>query len=279
MEAAHLIDLHAHTTASDGALTPTELVTRAAGRGVAVLALTDHDTVGGVEAAVAAAAPLGVRVVPGVELSVRAPQGTLHLLGYFPAVPGEPLRSRLTALAESRRGRAARIVARLAELGAPVDLDEVLASAAGSVGRPHIADALVRAGYASSRTNAFDRYLSDRGPAYVPYDRLTPVDAIRLVRDSGGVPVLAHPASLGMSDRHLQSFVHSLASAGLAGIEVHRPDHGPEQRRQYGRLARSLRLVPCGGSDFHRPGDGVEPGDTGTPPLPPDTLGRLLPGE
>ncbi len=271
-----MIDLHCHSTASDGSLAPAEVVARAAARGVRVLALTDHDTTDGLAEAAAAGEAAGVAVRTGVELSVRAPQGTLHLLGYFPGDAPEAFTDRLHGLAESRRGRAARIVARLAELGYPVDLGEVLGSASTSIGRPHIADALVRAGHVRSRTEAFDRLLHDRGPAYVGYDRLTPEQAIRMVRDGGGAPVLAHPGSLGLPARHLDAYVQGLAAAGLVGIEVHRPEHTGEERRRYGRLARVHGLVPSGGSDFHRPGDGVEPGDTGDPALPADTLDRLL---
>ncbi|HWH14080.1 MAG TPA: PHP domain-containing protein [Miltoncostaeaceae bacterium] len=271
-----MIDLHTHSTASDGVLAPADLVARAAGRGVTVLALTDHDTLEGIPAARAAAEAAGVQLVPGVELSVTAPQGSMHLLGYLPADAPEPLASRLRAFREGRRGRVARMVERLEALGAPVDLDDVLQRAAGSVGRPHVADALVDAGHVASRAEAFERYLGDRGPAYVAYDRLAPEEAVRLVRASGGVPVLAHPASLRMGERHLRSFVQRLGAAGLAGIEVHRPDHDVVQRREYGRLARTLGLLPAGGSDFHRPGDGPEPGDTGPVPLPAETAARLL---
>lgn len=271
-----MVDLHTHSTASDGALEPDELVARAADRGVRVLALTDHDTMAGVARAQAAADVHGVRLIPGVELSVRIAPGSMHLLGYFPAGVPAALTERLERLAAGRRERAARIVERLAELGAPIALDDVLVRAAGNVGRPHIADTLVDAGFASSRRQAFDQYLGDRGPAYVAYQTLGPVEAVRLVRACGGAAVLAHPASLRLGERDLRAAVQRLASAGLAGIEVHRPEHDGVQRREYARLAKSLRLVPCGGSDFHRPGDGVEPGDTGDPPLAADAVDLLL---
>lgn len=270
-----MVDLHAHSTASDGALTPTQLVARAAARGVRVLALTDHDTVAGIPEAATAAAEHGVHLVPGLELSVRIAPGSMHLLGYFPAGVPQGLADRLAHLATGRRERAARIVERLAELGAPIRLDDVLARATGNVGRPHIADALVAAGHTSSRRQAFDQYLSDRGPAFVAYQTLGPVDAVRLLRSCGGIPVLAHPASLRQGERELRATVQRLAAAGLAGLEVHRPEHDGVQRREYARLAKSLRLVPCGGSDFHRPDDGADLGDTGDPPLPPDTIDLL----
>lgn len=241
-----------------------------------MLAVTDHDTLAGVPEAAAAGRDLGVRVVTGVELSVRAPSGSLHLLGYFPGPAPEPLAGRLAGLRRAREDRARRIVDRLAALGAPIDFDDVAARAGGAIGRPHVADALVAAGHARDRQDAFERLLGDGGPAYVPHDRLEPEEALRLVTASGGAPVLAHPASLRMGRRELDAFVHRLAAGGLRGIEVHRPDHSPERRDAFAAIARRLRLVPCGGSDFHRPGEGLLPGDTGEPPLPINTIDRLL---
>ena len=241
-----------------------------------MLAVTDHDTLDGVPEALAAGAALGVRVVPGVELSVRAPSGSMHLLGYFPGPRPEPLAQRLTGLRAARAERAERIVGRLAALGAPVSMADVASRAAGPIGRPHIADALVAAGYARDRQDAFERYLADGGPATVPHQGLEPEEAIRLVTFSGGAAVLAHPASLRMEPRPLAAFVRRLRDMGLAGIEVHRPDHTPERRGTLADLARRAGLVACGGSDFHRPEEPLRPGDTGDPPLPPDTIDRLL---
>jgi predicted metal-dependent phosphoesterase TrpH len=238
--------------------------------------VTDHDTLDGVAEAVAAGRRLGVRVVPGVELSVKAPSGSMHLLGYFREEAPQPLAGRLDELRAARERRAHRIVERLAELGAPVAFEDVAARAGGPIGRPHLAEALVAAGHARDRQDAFDRYLADGGPAWVPHTGLTPVEAVRLVADSGGAAVLAHPASLRMALDALGAFVQSLAAAGLRGIEVHRPDHTPERRDAYAALARRHGLVPSGGSDFHRPGEGLALGDTGEPPLPPGTIARLL---
>ena len=271
-----MIDLHCHSTASDGDHSPAELVRVAAARGVRVLALTDHDTMGGVAEARAEGERAGVRVVAGVEISVRVPRGSMHMLGYFPGDPPGALMEHFAGAARRRRDRAGAIVARLAELGAPVDLDDVVARAPGNVGRPHIADALVAAGHCSSRRQAFDRYLSDRGPAYVGYDAPGPRAALALIRDAGGAAVLAHPASLGLPDGHLMSEVQRLAARGLAGIEVHRPEHDAVRRREYARLARAFGLVACGGSDYHRPGEGIAPGDTGDPPLDPGAADALL---
>lgn len=249
----------------------------AAGAGVETLAVTDHDTLDGVAEAVAAGAAAGVRVIPGVELSVRAPSGSMHLLGYFRDPAPQPLGDRLQELRRAREERAAQMVRRLAELGAPIELADVRARAGGPIGRPHLADALVAAGHARDRQEAFDLYLADGGPAWVPHRTLEPDEAVRLVLESGGAPVLAHPASLRMAPDALASFVQRLAAVGLRGIEVHRPDHTPERRDAYALLARRNRLVPAGGSDFHRPDEGLLPGDTGDPPLPGETIERLLP--
>jgi 3',5'-nucleoside bisphosphate phosphatase len=238
--------------------------------------VTDHDTLAGVAEAQEAGPSHGVRVVAGVELSVRAPSGSLHLLGYFPCADPQPLGARLAGLRDAREDRARRIVARLAEIGAPIDFADVAARAAGAIGRPHLADALVAAGHVADRQEAFDRYLADGGPAWVPHEGLAPREAIELVRGSGGAPVLAHPASLRMPPRELGAFVHRLTSHGLLGIEVHRPEHTPERRDHLTGIARRLRLVAAGGSDFHRPEEALRPGDTGTPPLPPDAIDRLL---
>ena len=242
-----------------------------------MLAVTDHDTMAAVPAAAAAGAARGVRVVPGVEVSVRTPSGSMHLLGYFRAHAPPPLLERLEALRRGREERALRILARLADLGAQLDPADVAARAAGPIGRPHIAEALVAAGHARDRQDAFDRFLADRGPAWVPHAGIGPEEAVRLVAASGGAPVLAHPASLAMPPAALDAFVARLAAAGLRGIEVHRPDHAPERRDAYAALARRHRLVAAGGSDFHRPGEGLWPGDTGEPPLPEDAIDRLLP--
>lgn len=243
-----------------------------------MLALTDHDTLAGVPEAQEAGRAAGVRVVPGVELSVRAPSGSLHLLGYFREPAPAALVSRLAELVAMRAERAARMVERLAALGAPVSLDDVAGRAAGPIGRPHLADALVAAGHAADRREAFDRFLADGGPAWVPHEGLQPREAVELVLGAGGAPVLAHPASLRMPPRELGAYVHRLAGWGLRGIEVHRPDHAPERRDLLRGIARRLRLVEAGGSDFHRPEEPLRPGDTGDPPLPPDAVDRLLEG-
>jgi len=248
----------------------------AAQAGVRVLAVTDHDTLDGVAEACAAGREHGVRVIPAIELSARAPSGSLHLLGYFAEPVPRPLAGRLEEMRRLRAERARRMVERLAELGAPVALADVAARARGPIGRPHLADALVAAGHARDRQDAFERYLADGGPAYEPHRGPGPEEAVRMVVESGGAAALAHPASLRMAPRELEGLVARLAAAGMRGIEVHRPDHLPERRDAYEALARRHGLVPTGGSDFHRPEDGLLPGDTGEPPLPLDAAERLL---
>ncbi len=263
------IDLHAHTHASDGSLAPADVVARAAARGVSTLAITDHDTLDGLGDAVTAGARLGVTVIPGVELSVRAPQGQLHLVAYLPSSDPPALRGLLRDLQQARLLRAERIASRLSELGAPIDLDAVRAAAVGSIGRPHLADALVASGHADDRADAFARLLGDDAPAFVPHELLTPREAIRAVEATGGITALAHPATLRLGLRGLESYVAHLRHLGLWAIEVHRAEHTPEQHVGYARIARRLGLVATGGSDFHGPATGrSDLGETGRPPLP-----------
>jgi predicted metal-dependent phosphoesterase TrpH len=219
---------------------------------------------------------LGVVVVPGVELSAGGPAGPVHILGYFDEPAPRPLAERLAELVEARRTRAAAIVARLGELGVAVSLERVAARARVAVGRPHIAAAIVEAGAAVDVRDAFERYLSDGAPAYLPAASLGDEEAVRLVAASGGVPVLAHPATLRAGRAGLDAQVARLAGVGLRGIEVHRPDHGPGERSEYAGLAARHRLLATGGSDFHGPAGPPVPGDTGAPPLPSGSAARLL---
>lgn len=271
-----MIDLHAHTTASDGDLAPAALVAEASRAGVTTLAVTDHDTVAGLAEAVGAGERHGVRVIPGIELTAHVPHGSMHLLGYFVTIAPAPLAARLDGLAAMRETRIRSIVERLRELGITLSWDAVRGRAAGQLGRPHVAAAMVEAGHVATMEEAFERWLGDGRPAHVPSRGLEPQAAVRLVRASGGAPVLAHPASLTLASRHLESFVQSLAAAGLVGIEVHRPEHRPEQRDLYAAIAKRLRLVPSGGSDFHRSDGPFAIGDSGVPALPEDTATRLL---
>lgn len=178
----------------------------------------------------------------------------------------------------ARAGRAGRIVERLVAAGAPIALEDVTARASGPIGRPHIADALVAAGHARNRADAFDRWIGPDGPGFVPHSGLTLDEAVEMVSEAGGAPVLAHPDTLGLSDRALADRMGELQHAGLVGIEVHRPDHPESLRSALARLAAASGLIASGGSDFHRPDGDVEVGDTGKPGLPDGTADRLLAG-
>ena len=237
-----MIDLHTHSTVSDGSEAPARIAEMAAGAGCSAVALTDHDSLSGLAEARAAADRVGITLVPGCEVSCRKPPagpgrpavgGSVHVLVYF-VEPGQgPLQDELAALRRDRAERNARLRARLAELGVPVDYDAMVAEAGGEagLGRPHFARALVRAGAAADIDDAFDRFLADGRPAYVPKARISPADVARLAVASGGIAVLAHPLTLGLDPSALESLVGELAQAGLGGIEAVYGRYTPDQRR------------------------------------------------
>lgn len=273
------VDLHTHSTASDGSDPPGRLVLRAAELGLAALALTDHDTLAGIPEAREAAARTGVLLVPGVELSVAWDRGTMHLVVLWLEPGPGPLQDRLESLRRSRDDRNRRILTRLAELGMEVSADELAAEAgSGSVGRPHIAALLVRKGYAADIGAAFDEYLARGKPAYVERDRLTPEEAIDLARRSGAVPVLAHPHTLGVENRgEMAAVLGRLVTAGLVGMECHYGTYDAEERAGMVALARRFGLVPSGGSDYHgtyKPGVLLGTGAVGLP-VPDEVLEEL----
>ncbi|MDH7568138.1 MAG: PHP domain-containing protein [Armatimonadota bacterium] len=242
-------DLHTHTTFSDGALTPAQLVALAQEMGLAAVGVTDHDSVDGVPEAMEAGQRLGVWVVPGVEISTEASEQEVHLLGYFLDPYHAPLRAALRQLREGRLRRGEEMVTRLRALGIDVDMKRLLelAGEQGSVGRPHLAQALVELGAAESIDEAFRLYLRRGRPAYVRRQKLAPEQAISLVRDAGGVPVLAHPAP-AQRDECIPGWVRT----GLCGIETRHPDHDEEDVIRYCDLARRFGLIATAGSDFHR---------------------------
>jgi 3',5'-nucleoside bisphosphate phosphatase len=266
------VDLHSHTIASDGALSPSQLVRKAVGHGVRVLAITDHDSTEGLpEALDEATRHPGLTVVPGLEINCDVPGGELHVLGYFPlsgdgASPTYRTPWLQEFLREQRAERVARvhrIAARLAELGVPIDPAEVFALVKeGAPGRPHVAQVLVKRGYVRSVREAFDKYLHANGPANVPRKRLTPADAVTVIRRAGGVPVLAHP---GLAER--DDLIPELIGAGLMGIEVYYAEHSPGQISAYLDLCRAHDLVATGGSDYHGPHTG-RTNPPGTPTVP-----------
>lgn len=254
------VDLHSHTCFSDGAHTPEELVALALRRGLAALAVTDHDTVESLPYA-RAAAGTALELVPGIELSSAEQGMDLHILGYYLDPEHPELGERLARFRRERRERALAIVERLEGLGAAVDVEDVFDVAGpGVVGRPHVAEALVRAGHVGSVEDAFRRFLSTRGPAYVPRPAFRPEEAIALIHEAQGVSALAHPGNA-----LAESVVERLAEAGLRGLEVWHPQHGPATVRRYRALAARLGLLETGGTDFHGGPHGIELGEISVP--------------
>jgi predicted metal-dependent phosphoesterase TrpH len=246
------IDLHTHSTASDGTYTPTELIRYAKTKGLRALALTDHDCVDGLEEAVTAGKRAGVEVIPGVEISAEFPYGTMHIVGLFVNRTHPTLLQKLSGLQEARRLRNPKIVERLQALGLDIRYDEVVAaSGGGQVGRPHFARVLMQKGYVKSIEEAFERYLKKGAPGYVEKARLLPEESISLIHLAGGVAVLAHPFTLRIPDGELRPLFDRLVKAGLDGVEVQYSKHTPDQTALYGGLAKQFGIVAAGGSDFH----------------------------
>lgn len=247
-----MIDLHTHSTASDGTDAPAVVVRLAAHAGVSALALTDHDTREGLPEAIAAGEAASVRVVPGCELSLEVDQGTLHLLVLFFEGDDGPLQSRLGALRAGRDDRNVRIVDTLVAEGLDVSIDEVLETAGGgSIGRPHVAAVLVDKGYVTSIADAFDRWLAKGRPAYFERERLDPAEAIALAHASGAVTVAAHPFSVVDDPEALDRFIADLAEIGLDGVEVEYGRYDADQRAHLAAVAARHDLAPSGGSDYH----------------------------
>ncbi len=248
-----LIDLHTHSTASDGTLSPAALAAEAAAAGLAAVALTDHDTVQGLPEFLSAALDGGPELVPGVEVSAERPGGgPMHLVGLWvdPHDPG--LRQGLAWMQRARARRNPRIAARLRALGLDISMEQVMAAArGGQVGRPHFAQALVEQGLVGSVPEAFSRYLKRGAPAYVDKQRMDPAQAIRMIRQAGGLPVLAHPGLLELSPPALEALVKRLKEQGLMGLEAYYAEHNPALERRLLSLAGRLDLAVSGGSDFH----------------------------
>lgn len=245
------IDLHTHTTASDGTLKPQELVRLAEKTGLAAIAVTDHDTVEGLEAALEEGVALGLEVVPGVEISVDFINET-HILGYFIDFYDPNLRTALERLREFRRKRNPLMVERLNQLGFAITLEEVAREAGGKViGRPHIAKALMNKGYVKSIHEAFALYLTQGKPGYVDKEKLVAQEAIELITNSGGIAVLAHPKCLQLDLLDLEKAVQDLVQLGLKGIEAYYSTHSQPETQYYLQLAEKYNLLPTGGSDFH----------------------------
>jgi predicted metal-dependent phosphoesterase TrpH len=245
-----MIDLHSHTLASDGEHSPEDLVARAAAAGVTTLAVTDHDTVASIAAATAAAKPLGLRLVPGIELSAFLGKHEVHLLGHFV----DPTEARLSGYSTQLRGerekRMVKMVAKMVVLGFPVTLEEVHAvSGDAHLARPHLARVMLNRHWVKDLKEAFDRFLGEGCPGHVDRFRLESHEAIALVKGAGGCATLAHPGVSKVERYELEA----LAQQGLAGLEINHSDHNPSQREKYLAIAKALQLVPTAGSDYHGP--------------------------
>ena len=246
------IDLHTHSTASDGTYSPAELIRYAKKKGLRAIALTDHDSIDGIEEAEAVGGEVGVEVIPGVELSAAFPDGAMHLLGLFVDRSTPPFLQQLALLQAARRERNPKIVRKLQALGFRITEEEVAAAAGGGqAGRPHFARVLMEKGYVHSITEAFERYIGDTGPAYVQKSQPAPEACIALIHEANGVAVLAHPNTLHLSDKGLNALLERLVKAGLDGVEVYYSSHAPEETARYERLAAEWNLAKTGGSDFH----------------------------
>jgi predicted metal-dependent phosphoesterase TrpH len=259
------IDLHLHTTASDGRLSPPDVVKLCADAGIKVMAITDHDTIDGVDAAQTAASSFhGMYVIPGVEINCDVPDGEVHILGYFIEYRNARMADEFARLRESRLRRGEKMVAKLNGLGLELDWSRVQAIAGGAtVCRPHVAQAMLERGHVATTREAFDRFIGRNGPAYVEREKISPADAVRLVKSAGGLPVLAHPAEIN----NLEPLVQQLCETGLGGLEVYYAGYGQSIKDRLLTIASARNLAITGGTDFHGLGSFPEghPGDIEIP--------------
>ncbi|HEY8694905.1 MAG TPA: PHP domain-containing protein [Chloroflexota bacterium] len=270
---ASTVDLHSHSTVSDGSERPEVVVRKAAAAGVRFLALTDHDGTGGLDEARAVAATLdGFELIPGIELS--AEEG-IHMLGYFLSYDSPELQATLRHLQEGREDRAHDVIDRLASLGMPLDFERVRRIADGAIGRPHVARAMLERGYVQTFAEAFDRWLGMGQPAYIASEKLAAAQAIDMIRGAGGAASWAHPEwpDGPRRLRPTEETLRQLVDAGLQGIEVYYADHPPEMAARFLDLATRYDLVPTGGSDYHGPE--VRDVELGTVDVPEETVARL----
>ena len=252
------IDLHIHSTASDGSLTPFEILQLAQKLDLGAIAITDHDSLEGSKEALRAGIPTSLKFLSGVEISAAYPQffsrsGSFHLLGYAIRLDDRALNQSLDKLRQARKNRNPEILKRLNKLGYPLTLTEVRTVAGeGQLGRPHIAQAMVKKGYATSVNDAFDNFLGTDQPAYVNKYRIECIEAVQAITAAGGIPVLAHPGLLGIDDeKALKQLIGNLKDIGIRGIEVYYPEHTAQQMETYAEFARHFDLLVTGGTDFH----------------------------
>ena len=267
------IDLHIHSSVSDGRFSPAEVIHKAAEAGMAVISLADHDNVDGIAPALAAATNFpGLKVIPGVEISTDTSDGEVHILGYFIDYTDDELLTSLSVMRQSRQKRAQKMIARLAELGFPLEWSRVQELAgSGTIGRPHIVQAMLEKGYINSFQEAFTRYLAKGGPAYVERDKMRPEEAVGLILKAGGFPVLAHPLTTDQPE----SLIINLKKSGLTGLETYYKDYSDEQINELVRLADKYELITTGGTDYHGIDNAAEIAIGGTD-VPPEAAGRLI---
>jgi len=242
-------DLHVHTTASDGRYSPTEIIRKAAEAGLTVIAISDHDTVDGIPEAISAAKQFPqLRVIPALEISTDVPNGEVHVLGYFIDYTNKNFGDSLMRMRNSRVERAYKMTEKLRALGCKIEWERVREIAGSStLGKPHIAQALLEKGYIKSFKEAFEKYIGHNGPAYVKREKLTPAEAVQLILKANGLPVLAHPLAIPDTE----STIKELATSGMMGIEVYYADYSLEQINSLFKLANTYNLIPTGGSDYH----------------------------
>lgn len=245
-------------------MTPGEIVSRAVSIGLGALAITDHDTLSGIPEAIRTGEERGIHAIAGVEISAVYNPGTMHILGYFQKYP-EGLEKDLEYVQEARRKRCPRIIEKLNALGFTITADDIAVIAGDAqIGRPHIAKALISKGYVRDFETAFSQYLAKGKPAYVDKEKMTPEDALSLICDYGGLPVLAHPFTLELEAYELKLLVEELKDKGLMGMEIYYPEHSKAQKKLYASIAKDLDLFTTGGSDYHGPGrSNVRIGDFG----------------
>lgn len=249
-------DLHVHSTASDGTIRPQQIVQQAYEIGLSVISLTDHDTVDGVQPAVQAASEIrGLEVIPGIEINTTWNELEIHVLGYYIDVSSDGLRKVLELLKQAREERAREIIKKLKKVGVFLSFERIREFApSGTIGRPHIAQAMLDAGYVSSIKEAFENYLNNGKPAYVPRYKIEPFHAIEVIKRAGGIPVLAHPGLINSDES-----VFVLIESGILGLEVYYPQHTQEMIRKYTLLCDEYGLIMTGGTDYHGPGMGYPP--------------------
>lgn len=269
-----MVDLHTHTTASDGTYSPEQSVKRAKEKGLKAFAITDHDTVEGVRQGIESGEKWGVEVIPGIEISTVESGQDIHILGYYIDTEDEVFLTRLSDLRNVRNKRNEMIIVNLVKLGIQISIDEVVGKSkmeGGNIGRPHIAEVLIEKGIVHSMEEAFDVYLGKTGKAYANPPRISPEEAIELIKKAGGVPVLAHA---GLYDN--DSLVRRLLQNGLEGLEVYHTDHSKEQESYFQMLANQFGVISTAGSDFHGERNGIIfHGDLGARSTTYDTVIRL----